>query len=134
MAARTTRLQDLSDIRVAGVRLRPVRRPGGGGRRRWRRPRGVSASGITGSAADAGELLIEEHREQGGGSGRHEELYLVVAGHATFTVDGEEIDAPAGTLVFVHEPGDLRTAVATEDGTLAVVVGGPAGAAGPVSP
>ena len=123
MAARTTRLQDLSDIRVAGVRLRPLRRP-----------LGISAFGINGFAADAGELLIEEHREQGGGSGRHEELYLVVAGHATFTVDGQAIDAPAGTLVFVPEPGDLRTAVATEDGTLAVVVGGPAGAAGPVSP
>jgi tetratricopeptide (TPR) repeat protein len=123
MAARTTRLQDLEDIRVAGVRLRPLRRP-----------LGVSAFGINGFAADAGEQLIEEHREQGGGSGRHEELYLVVAGHATFTVDGEEIDAPAGTLVFVPEPGDLRSAVATADGTLAVAVGGPAGAAGPVSP
>lgn len=123
MAARVTRLDDLEDISVAGVRLRPVRRP-----------LGVTAFGLNAFSADAGEHLIEEHREEGGGSGGHEELYLVLRGHATFTVADEEIDAPAGTFVFVPERSDLRAAVATADGTTAVVIGGPTGAAGPVSP
>jgi hypothetical protein len=35
------------------------------------------------------------------GSGQ-EELYLVLDGNATFEVDGDTIDAPAGTFVFVR--------------------------------
>jgi tetratricopeptide (TPR) repeat protein len=70
----------------------------------------------------------------GSGAGGHEELYVVVSGRATFTVDGEEIDAPPGTLVFVPERESRREAVAVEPGTTAFVVGGKAGAAGPVSP
>ena len=122
MAARVAHLDELERIDVAGVHLRPVRRP-----------LGISAFGMNAFTADAGELLIEEHDETGGGSGRHEEVYVVVRGHATFTVDGETIDAPAGTLVFVPEPGSRRAAVATADGTAAFVVGGQQGAAGPVS-
>ena len=33
----------------------------------------------------------------------HEELYLVTAGAATFTVDGETVEAPSGTLVHVPD-------------------------------
>ena len=29
---------------------------------------------------------------------------MVIAGHATFTLDGVELDAPNGTLVFVRDP------------------------------
>jgi tetratricopeptide (TPR) repeat protein len=58
----------------------------------------------------------------------------VVAGRATFTVDGEEIDAPAGTLVFIPERESRREAVAVEAGTIALALGGKTGAAGPVSP
>jgi tetratricopeptide (TPR) repeat protein len=124
MAARVTHLDQLDRVDVAGVHLRPVRRP-----------LGISAFGINGFTADAGEQLIEDHDEAGsGGSGHHEELYLVVGGHATFTVAGQEIDAPAGTLVFVAEPGDRRSAVAVADGTQVLVIGGPPGAAGPISP
>ena len=32
----------------------------------------------------------------------------MMTGHAIFTVDGEEIDAPAGTIVFVRDPALLR--------------------------
>jgi Cupin domain/Tetratricopeptide repeat len=99
-----------------------------------RRPLGVSAFGINAYRADAGEQLIEPHDETGSGAGGHEELYVVVSGRATFTVDGEEIDAPPGTLVFVPERESRRQAVALEAGTTAFVVGGKAGAAGPVSP
>ena len=69
-------------------------------------------------AERAGSLVVEEHSERGG----HEELYVVVAGRATFTVDGQEVDAPAGTLVLV-QPGTQRVAVAAEDRTTVLVVG-----------
>jgi len=71
---------------------------------------GVQAFGInawTGREADA--TVIPEHDEEPTG---HEELYLVTSGHASFTVGGEEIDAPAGTIVFVRDPDAKRGAVA----------------------
>ena len=52
----------------------------------------------------------------------------MMSGHAVFTVDGEEIDAPAGTIVFVRDPALLRAARATADGTAILMVGGPPGA------
>ena len=57
----------------------------------------------------------------------HEELFAVASGHALFTVDGNEIDAPAGTLVFVRDPAVIRSARATVDGTALLAVGGRAG-------
>jgi len=65
---------------------------------------------------------------------KHEELYVVVDGHATFTVNGEEIDAPAGTLVFVSDPDARRGAVAKDAGTTVLVVGATPGKAFEVSP
>ena len=62
---------------------------------------------------EAGGRLIPGHDEVPTG---HEELYLVTAGHAAFTVDGEEIDAPAGALVLVADPASTRAAVAKEAG------------------
>jgi hypothetical protein len=50
-----------------------------------------------------------------------------MTGHAIFTVDGEDIDAPAGALVFVRDPALLRAARATADGTAIFMVGGPVG-------
>jgi hypothetical protein len=46
-------------------------------------------------------------------------------GRATFTVDGETIDAPAGTYVFVPDPASHRHAVAAESGTTVLSFGGP---------
>jgi hypothetical protein len=83
---------------------------------------------------EVGIDVIPEHDELGAGAGGHEELYVVVKGHATFTVDGEEIDAPAGALVFVRDPGLKRNAVATEAGTTVLVVGGKRGEAFRPSP
>ena len=124
MAYRAVRLDDLERVDVAGVHLRPVRRP-----------LGITAFGANAYTADAGEQLIEEHTEDGGGgAGGHEELYVVLRGHATFTIDGEEVDAPAGALVFCGDPHTRRGAVALEDGTAVLVVGGPEGAAGAISP
>jgi tetratricopeptide (TPR) repeat protein len=62
--------------------------------------------------------VVEEHREEGG----HEELYVVITGRATFTVDGEEHDAPPGTLVHCP-PGTLRGAFAAEPNTTVLGIG-----------
>ena len=85
-------------------------------------------------AANAGDELIERHDETTTGAGdAHEELYLVLDGRATFTVDGEEVDAPAGTCVLV-EVGTMREAVAAEPRTRVLALGGKPGAALPASP
>jgi hypothetical protein len=99
-----------------------------------RRALGVTAFGINACTAEsAGDSLIEPHDETSPGAGGHEELYVVVEGAATFTVGGEEVDAPAGTLVLV-EPETRREAVAAADATTVLVVGGKPGAAMPPSP
>jgi mannose-6-phosphate isomerase-like protein (cupin superfamily) len=72
----------------------------------------------------AGELVVSDHDEVGPASDGHEELYVVVQGRATFTVDGDEIDAPQGTVVFVRNPATKRKAVAETDGTVVLAVGG----------
>ena len=89
-----------------------------------RRRFGITAFGTNAyTAAKAGDRVVEEHTEATNG---HEELYLVLRGRATFTLDGEEVDAPAGTLVYV-EPETRRGAVAQEDGTTVIGFGGAAG-------
>ena len=91
---------------------------------------GIASFGIGGYVADeAGVAVIEEHDETGPLAGGHEELYLVVRGHATFTVGGQETDAPARTLVFVPDPATRRTAVAREPGTTVLAIGAVAGQA-----
>jgi tetratricopeptide (TPR) repeat protein len=96
---------------------------------------GVRAFGVNAYSARApGDHLIEPHDETGPGSGGQEELYLVTAGRAAFTVDDQEIDAPVGTLVFVPSLTSTRSAVAAEAGTTVLVIGGPADRPLPVSP
>ena len=93
-------------------------------------PLGISAFGVNAyGSREAGGHVIEEHDELGAGAGRHEELYVVLAGRATFTVAGEELDAPAGTLVFVRDPATRRAATAAEPDTTVLVVGGTVGKA-----
>ena len=122
---KVVRIDEIEAIPVVDGKLewRPVRRT-----------LGIQAFGINAYTANAGELVVEEHDETGHGAGHHEELYVVVSGHATFTVDGEEIDAPPGTLVFLHDPREKRGAVATEDGTTVLAIGGARGEAYRVSP
>ena len=89
---------------------------------------GIGAFGVNAvRAVAAGTRVIGEHDEAGPGSDGHEELYIVLSGHAVFTVAGEQVDAPLGTAVFVRDPELRRSAVAKEDGTLVVAVGAPAG-------
>lgn len=107
------------------VRISEIERENG-----WsplRRHLDVQAFGVNAwTAHEADARIIREHDEEPSG---HEELYLVVAGHATFTVEGEEIDAPAGTLVYVRDPAATRGAVAREPETTVVALGGRPGAA-----
>jgi tetratricopeptide (TPR) repeat protein len=98
-------------------------------------PLGISAFGVNAyAAAEQGGHVIEEHDELGAGAGRHEELYLVLSGRARFTVAGEELDAPAGTLVFVRDPETRRAATAVDPQTTVLVVGATAGKAFEPSP
>jgi hypothetical protein len=108
-----------------------------GGELQWRplrRTLDIGAFGINAYTANAGELVVEEHDETGAGAGHHEELYVVVTGHATFTVDGQEIDAPVGTCVFLDDPAERRAARARQDGTTVLAIGGQRGAPFKVSP
>lgn len=81
-----------------------------------------------------GERVIPDHHEAGPGGDRHEELYVVVHGDARFTVDGEDVDAPHGTVIFVRDPAVMRTAVATADDTIVLAIGGPRDAAYRLTP
>jgi hypothetical protein len=120
---RIVRLEDIEPLPAGGVGYRLVRRA-----------LGIEAFGINGFTADAGVQLIEDHDEMSVNAGRHEELYVVMTGRARFTIDGADHEAPAGTLVFVPDPALRRSAVALEDGTSALAVGGRVGEPYEVSP
>jgi hypothetical protein len=95
---------------------------------------GLRAFGASAYRANAGEPVVPRHSEaSGGGAGVHEELYVVMTGRATFTVEGESFDAPAGTCVLAL-PGERREARAEEPGTTVLAVGAPAGEAYRVAP
>jgi quercetin dioxygenase-like cupin family protein len=101
--------------------------PGGARRRGVREHFDVRSFGINAYTGDDGQPIVAEHTETQPLMGRHQELYCVLSGRATFTVDDEEVDAPAGTIVFVGDPGTRRAALAREDGTTVLVVGAPVG-------
>jgi tetratricopeptide (TPR) repeat protein len=91
---------------------------------------GITGFGATAwTARNAGDRIINEHQEAESDeetADRDEELYVVVQGRATFELDGERRDAPAGTLVYVPARVN-RTAFAEEAGTTIVAVGGTPG-------
>ena len=111
MSGRIAHIDDLERFPIEGqdgLTWRPVRRYFD-----------IRAFGVNAyTAEEAGQRVVEEHREQDG----HEELYVVVSGRATFMVDGEEHDAPAGTLVHCP-PGTLRGAIAAEPKTTVLGIG-----------
>jgi hypothetical protein len=123
---RVVRLDEIEEIPVNGGELqwRPLRRT-----------LGIRAFGMNAYAAEAGADVIEEHDEvSSSGSGGHEEVYLVVTGAARFTVGDESFDVPAGAMVFLPDPAVRRGAVAAQDGTIVVAVGGEPGKAYEISP
>jgi len=120
---RSVRLDEIEPIPVVGGTLlwRPVRRT-----------LDVGAFGINSYVApNDGDDVVEEHTEQSLG---HEEVYVVLSGHATFSLDEETLDAPAGTLVFVSDPKVKRHAKATEPNTTVLAIGGPRDSAYEPSP
>jgi hypothetical protein len=89
---------------------------------------GITSFGMTSWTGHAvGDRILNEHDEADSPDGS-EELYLVQAGRAAFELDGERMDAPAGTFVSVS-PGVKRTAFAEEPGTTIVAIGGVPGKA-----
>jgi hypothetical protein len=72
-------------------------------------------------AREAGQGLIAYHDESGSGQ---EEVYVVTAGRARFTLDGVEHEVDAGTVVALPDPATRRSAVAVEPGTTLLAVGG----------
>ena len=102
----------------------------GRGRVYLRRDADIGSFGVNAFfQAAKGGIVIGEHDELGVASSHHEELYIVVSGAATFTIAGEEVDAQQGAAISVPDVATKRGAVATEDGTLVVVVGGRPGEA-----
>ena len=80
-----------------------------------------------------GDAVVPQHTEIEDSGTEHEELYFVASGRARFTVGGEEIDAPAGTFVFVGDPTVVRSAVAEEAETAVLAFGATPGVAFAVS-
>lgn len=117
------RLDEIEPISVVDGTLlwRPVRRT-----------LDIGAFGINAYVApNAGDDVVEEHTES---ALQHEELYVVLAGRATFTLGDETLDAPAGTVVFIRDPEVRRHARAEEPETSVLAVGGPRDAAYEPSP
>jgi hypothetical protein len=92
------------------------------GRCPWRPVRhhfGITSFGVnTWTGRDAGDRIINEHDEEG----EDEELYFVQSGRARFELEGDRVDAPAGTFVFVR-PSVKRTAFAEEPETTILAMG-----------
>lgn len=110
------RVDELDAIPVAGVVWHPVRRR-----------LGIRAFGMNAYTAEAvGKQIVEEHDEASLG---HEEVYLVVGGVVTFTIDGDTFDAAAGTIVFIREPSLRRVGVAKTEDALVLAVGNAPGKA-----
>ena len=80
---------------------------------------GIHAFGINAYERRDGGMLIGEHDEIGSGQ---EELYIVLEGTATFEIDGETFDAPAGTFVAVGPEAKRK---ATGTGTVIAVGAAP---------
>ncbi len=109
-------LDEIDELDDAGCHYRPIRHH-----------LGITAFGATAwTAHAAGDLVINEHDE--GDPTADQELFLVLRGHAVFELDDDQVDAPAGTLVFAP-PHTKRIATAKEEGTTIILVEGTPGGA-----
>jgi tetratricopeptide (TPR) repeat protein len=110
------RLDDIEEFTDAGCHYRPIRHH-----------LGITAFGATAwTARAAGDLVINEHDE--GDPTADQELFLVLRGHAVFELDGDRVDAPAGTVVYAP-PRTRRSASAVEAGTTVIALEGTPGQA-----
>ena len=113
MSYQVARADELQDIAYRqDTHMRPVRHHFG-----------ITAFGTNAwIGANVGDRLVPEHTEDPG----NEELYVVLQGRARFEIDGEAVDVPQGSLVYVS-PESNRTAFAEEAGTALLAVGATAG-------
>ena len=100
------------------------------GRKRFdlRRRFGITSFGVQAFRAPSQVDVIREHDETLLGEAGQEELYVVLNGAATFEIDGEAVEAPAGSLVHV-QPTAKRKATAKDANTTILVVGATPGKA-----
>jgi quercetin dioxygenase-like cupin family protein len=103
----------------------------------WRPVRihfGITSFGANVFSGSKGAQVIIEHRETEESGTKHEELYYVASGRATFVIEGEKVEATAGTFVYVPDPDAMRSATAEEDGTTILCLGGTPGEVFEISP
>ena len=113
MSYAVAHLDEIDEVDYGGSAWRPIRHH-----------LGIMAFGVNAWVARAaGDRISSDDDES---EATHERLYLVQHGRAVFELDGERLDAPAGTLVFVR-PGTKRSVFAEEPGTTIVVVGSAVG-------
>lgn len=120
MVARRHRTASISEIA-------PVREDYGPGWRSIRHHLGITAFGINAQDADEGGMAIDGHTEAETGD---EELYVVLQGAIELVVDHDHVRLPAGWAAVV-EPAAYRAAIALDDGTRVLFVGGRPGEAYP---
>ena len=104
-------LDEIEEFSDAGCRYRPIRHH-----------LGITAFGATAWTARApDDPVLNEHDE--GDPTADQELFLVLRGYAVFELDGNRVEAPAGTLVFAPAR-TKRTAIAREAGTTIIAIEG----------
>jgi len=109
-------LEQIEEFSDAGCHYRPIRHQ-----------LGITAFGATAWTARApGDLVINERDEDDPTA--DQELFLVLRGYAVFELDGDRVEASAGTLVFAP-PRTKRTATAKEAGTTIIAIEGTPGKA-----
>jgi mannose-6-phosphate isomerase-like protein (cupin superfamily) len=109
------RLSEIDEVDYGQTAWRPVRHH-----------LGITAFGVNAWTARAAGDRITADRDES--EKENERLYVVQRGRAVLELDGERLDAPAGTVVFVR-PGKERTVIAEEPGTTIIVVGASPGRA-----
>jgi uncharacterized cupin superfamily protein len=80
---------------------------------------GITAFGVNAVTKDGGNVLIPEHDHAGSGE---QELYVILAGEALATLDGEQVTVPAGSAVGV-EGGTRRKFESVASPTTLMVIG-----------
>jgi tetratricopeptide (TPR) repeat protein len=109
-------IDELDEIPIShGLVWRPIRR------RLDVRALGVNAY----TSEEVGGQVVEEHTESQLG---HEEIYLVLRGSATFTLDGDDVELDSGALVYIADPEVRRLAISREPDTTVLALGGKPGA------
>ena len=114
MSYEVARLDDIEVVNDGRCPWRPVRHT-----------LGITSFGVNSwTGVNEGDRIVNEHDE----ANEDEELYVVLEGRARFEIDGENVNTPKGSLVFVP-PGVKRTAFADEAQTTILVIGAPPGRA-----